>query len=605
MTQPGITIQGKELIVVPPKYPSQEIKEVLGGKYDKARKHWRLPITAWNVQTLVDWYGKGMVSGRGQLVEDLAFDDWGYAGWDTSDATAILAERAEGHSRWNDLYGFQQEAVEYVTSNPHLGCLLALDPGLGKGPVSIVGMDVLQVSKVLIVAPLTLARNWMAEIDKWSDLYRSWSRATRADKDPLTECVITNHEVIFEPHFYDEDGYDVLVGGGPKRQKEWITKGPKIPDSRTGAMVPARKRVVEVRESYDVDWDLIIVDESVLLKNRKAIKVDMIFQLAKYAKFIWLLSGSPTTRFNNDLFSQMKIIMPRGFKSYWRFTEYFCVVDKGEWGWKVTGDQPDKPPSKYLKDFMFIRSQKDVLPELPDYIYDPIEIDLTAKQLRAFDEMMEDWMTLLDNGKVVSADIALAQMVRAAQITSNLVNIGGERSSAKENLLMDMLYNEEIQFPLLIWTWWVPTAESVFQSLTKEWMYTAGKIVDYVIGAMDAEEKDRVLTDYKTGEVDVLVLQMGVGKFGHTLTDTRTVFYHDRYFDADAYFQSLRRVRRIGLEHKPRLIVPRALHSFDPVVELNLSGKLQSIAKLGNKDLREMLQSLGSSMLPWSMEFEQ
>jgi SNF2 family DNA or RNA helicase len=368
-------------------------------------------------------------------------------------------------------------------------------------------------------------------------------------------------------------------------------------------MVPARKRIVEVRESYDVDWDLIIVDESVLLKNRRAIKVDLIYQLAKYTDFVWLLSGSPTTRYNNDLFPQMKIIMPRGFKSYWRFAEYFCVVDKGQWGWKITGDQPDKPPAKYLKDFMFIRSQKDVLPELPDYIYDPIEIDLTAKQLRAFDEMMEDWVTILDNGKEVSASIALAQQVRAAQITSNLVNIGGERSSAKEDLLVDMIDNDEIRFPLLIWTWWVPTAESVHKRLTD--LYSKDLEIDFVIGDMDAAIKDLVLTDYKRGEIDVLVLQMGVGKFGHTLTDTRTVYYHDRYFDADAYFQSLRRVRRIGLDHRPRLVVPRSLHSFDPVVELNLSGKLQSIAKLGNKDLREMLQSLGSSMLPWSMEYEQ
>ena len=128
--------------------------------------------------------------------------------------------------------------------------------------------------------------------------------------------------------------------------------------------------------------------------------------------------------------------------------------------------------------------------------------------------------------------------------------------------------------------------------------------VDMVIGDMDAAVKDLILDDYKAGGTDILVLQMGVGKFGHTLTDTRTVYYHDRHFDSDAYFQSLRRVRRIGLGHRPRLIVPRSLRSFDPIVELNLSGKLQSIAKLGNKDLKEMLQSLGSGNLPWVMTHE-
>ena len=360
------------------------------------------------------------------------------------------------------------------------------------------------------------------------------------------------------------------------------------------------------RETYDIDWDLIIVDESVLLKNRRAVKLDMVLSLAKYAKWIWLLSGSPTTKFNNDLYPQIKVIQPRIFKSYWRFAEFFSVVNKdGAWGWKITGDRPEHPPSKYLKDFMFIRSQKEVLPELPDYIYDPIEIDLTAAQQKAFDEMIRDWITVIesDDGwvKTVEASITLAQQTRAAQITSNLINVGGKSSSAKEDLLVDLIDEGDIQFPLLIWTWWVPTAQSLLARLIKETKLE----VDMVIGDMDSAIKDLALDNYKAGETDVLILQMGVGKFGHTLTDTKTVFYHDRHFDSDAYFQSLLRVRRIGLGHRPSLIVPSSLRSFDPVVELNLAGKLQSIAKLGNKDLNEMLQSLGSGMLPWTMTHEQ
>ena len=595
---PALTIKGKEIIVRPPKYPANEIRTVLGGKFDKHNRVWKVTPTSMNVLKLVDWYGKGILEGAPWEVKHLAMADWGFTGWGVD--SRELRHRAETHPWWDELYDFQQEAVEYLTTNPHNGSLLMLEPGLGKAPTSIVAMDVLQLSKVLIVAPLTLARNWQRELDKWSQLYRSWSRATRSQKDPLTECVITNHEVLFEPHFIDEFGDDVIVPGGPAKQKQWILAGPMEIDKRTGKDVPKRKRKVQVRDTYDRDWELIIVDESVLLKNRRAVKVDVLMSLAKYAGQVWLLSGSPTTKFRNDLYPQLKMIMPRGFTSYWRFTEFFCTIERNEWGWKVTGDNPQHDPKSYLRDFLFMKSQQDVLPELPDYIYDPIEIDLNPDQAKAFDTMVEEWYAELDSGKRIDATIILAQMTRMAQITSNLINLeeGGKYSSAKEDLLLSLIEEEDIQYPMLVWCWWVPTAHSLYDRLSTQTKLKVG----IVVGDMKSQTKDATLDAYKAGELDVLILQMGVGKFGHTLTDTKTVFYHDRFFDSDAVLQSLRRVRRIGLTHRPRLIVPRASRSADPLIEMNLSGKFQSIAKLGNRDLKELLMLVNKGEMEWAIE---
>lgn len=606
----AIKVDGKEILVQPPRSPSNEVKEVLGGRWDKARNCWRLPPTALNVQQLVEWYGSDILEGAPAPVVDLYFEEWGFQ------PNEELCARAEEHDAWEDLYPFQQEAVRYMVSNPHRGTILALEPGLGKTPVAAVAADVLGATKILIVAPLTLAKNWIREFDSWSTMYRSWSRATRGEKDPKTECVVCNHEVLFEPHFYDEtrtkkyprgkrvewgknkDDEEVYQLSNPRHAKQWILEGPKEHDKKKDKEVPARKRKIELRPSYDQDWDIIIVDESVLLKNRKAVKVDLLEDLIPYAGQVWLLSGSPTAKFRNDLWPQVKLIMPRGFRSYWRFTEFFCVVDKNQWGWKVTGDRPDHDPREYLRDFMFLRSQKEVLPDLPDYIYDPIELDLNPDQQRAFREMFEEWRTDLGSERI-EAPNAVAQLTRLAQITSNLINISKKRSSAKEDLLMTLIAEDDIRFPLLIWTWWVPTAWSIYERLYDK----TDLAVDVIVGDMDAEIKDGNLSAFQDGKLDVLVLQMGVGKFGHTLTNSRTVFYHDRHFDSDAYFQSLRRVRRIGLYHKPRLIVPRAPFGSDPIVELNLSGKLQSIARLGNRDLKELLDSLGAGTIPWSMDW--
>lgn len=609
----AIEIDGKEILVRPPKMPSNEVKEVLGGRWDKSKSAWRLPPTALNVMTLEDWYGREFFDGAPWVIKHLVFSDWGFTGWGVggTDNHSAMRKRALMHPHWEELYDFQKEAVEYMVCNPHRGTILALSPGLGKSPTSIVAADVLQAAKILVVAPLTLARNWMKEWDKWSQLYRSWSRATAGEKDPKTECVITNFETLFEPVFIDENGeeftYPLDKKGqeirGAKAQKEWVQKGPKKRNPKTGKMVPVRQRKVEPRWSYFKEtWDVIIIDESVLLKNRKAVKVDVLQKMAQYAHQVWLLSGSPTSKFRSDLFPQVKTIMPRGFSSYWRFADFFCTVDRNQWGWSVVGDRPDHDPQEYLKDFMFVRNQKDVLDELPDYIYDPIEIDLLPQQSKAFREMIDDWQTELEeSGTVISADNRLAQTTRVQQITSNMVNLpNGTRVSAKEELLVTLLDQDDIEFPMIVWCWWVPTAQSVYDRIYSDFRDIE---VDMVIGEMKRQEKDEAIDAYRNGDLDILVLQMGVGKFGHNLQHTRTVYYHDRSFDTDAYIQSLRRVRRIGLHHRPRLIVPRSKYSSDPLVELNLAGKMQSIAKVANHDLRELLQSLGAGMVPWEMEY--
>lgn len=601
----SVTVEGRDLIVRPLNIRSEEIKRVLGGRWDKSRGVWKLPATALNALTLEDWYGEDFFTSAPQPIQDLLYEDWGFKGFSASKELRKLAIK---HPRWKDLYPFQKDAVEYLTCNTHRGALLGLSPGLGKTPVTIVAADVLQCEKILIVAPLTLAKNWGKELDNWSQYDRQWHRATAQDKDPISDVTITNFETLYEVVFRDEEGNVLHIPGGPKAQKEWILEGPhEIGPS--GKTEPVRQRIVQARQSYfEVDWDLIVIDESILLKNRKAVKAKVLQQLAKYSKEVWLLSGSPTAKYRDDLFKQLSIIQPKVFSSYWRFTEFFCIVERGQWGWSVQGDRPDHDPQEYLKDFMFIRNQKDVLPDLPDYIYDPIDIELNKDQAKAFKEMVDEWVVYLEleseleeDPDIVAAN-RLAQIVRMQQITSNMCNLEKaagkpmKSSSAKEDLLVDLIKNSEIELPLLVWAWWVPTAKSIANRLEQTFK---GLRVGLVVGEMKSEDKDATLEGYKSGSLDVLVLQMGVGKFGHTLTNTKTVFYHDRSFDSDAYVQSLKRVKRIGLEHKPRLITPRAPLSADPIIELNLAGKMQSISKVASHNLLELLSSLGS--IEWSL----
>lgn len=599
-----ITFNGTDMLLKPPRYPSEEVKLELGGRWDKATESWKLAPTSLNVLKLIEWYGEEVLEGVPSEIADLAKEPWGFRGFFTDE----LAE-AQAHPSWSKLYPFQREGVEYMVCNPHGAALCALSWGMGKSAVTSVAADLIEAKRILILAPLTLAPAWKGELERWCSEPRDIKRAQAGDREPGPEVTIANHEVIQETVVRDENGVvhseyfeDEIKGGiylsNAKAVKQWIEIGP-TKENEKGKVVPVRERIVRVRRDYlEMEWDLIVVDESVLLKNRKAVKGDVLGQLRKkHNPMMFLLSGSPTTKFRNDLYPQMKVLYPKAFGAYWRFTEFFCVVDKGGWGWTIEGDRPDHDPHHYLRDLMWVKSQDEALPELPEYIEQHIELEPTATQEKALDQMLNDWIVELDEvpGEKVTAENWLARNTRLQQITSNMGSLpkpSGKgfypHSSAKEDLLYDLVSGGDIELPLLVWTWYVETTDSITKRLGK----IPGLRVTSVTGRDSSDEKDARIQAYKDGEIDVLVMQTATGKFGHTFTDTRTVFYHDRSFDSDAYVQSLARVRRIGLKHEPALIVPKIKGSADELVQLNLEGKLGAIARMTNADLARLLRSL-------------
>ena len=71
-------------------------------------------------------------------------------------------------------HAYQQYAIQHIET--HKEAALFLDMGLGKTVIALsaiwdLAFDFFEVSKVLVVAPLRVARDtWPAEIEKWEHL---------------------------------------------------------------------------------------------------------------------------------------------------------------------------------------------------------------------------------------------------------------------------------------------------------------------------------------------------------------------------------------------------------------------------------------------------
>lgn len=530
----------------------REIREDIGASWDDDTEAWRFPALRTNVLQVIEALGRGEVDLSEQVLA-------------IGDGHGFPLQEVDTPE---EFYPFQREAVAYLVSNPH-GSLLNVSPGLGKTAIAVVASQACSVSTgVLIVAPASLLATWWRQIEKW------W----QADEDePGPEIEISHGNEPLFGAYYTITSYDTLA-----QHQDWFTGHA---------------------------WDLVILDESVLIKTRDTQRylgikggtkkvtrqkqeVVLRFPGLKKAGKFWLLSGNPTTRYADDLWTQLHLTYPKGLPSYWRFARRVCVFEDNIWaktGESIVGTRESRDITWEYGDLMLTINQEDVLPDLPEYLYDPIEVDLTPKQLKHYQTMLRDFLIELDTGDEMAADNKLAQLVRLQQITSGLANIEGlGTDSAKADVLLELIEAQRWEFPMIVWSHWRGGARDLLGRLSAQRLNA-----EWVSGEDTPRVRDRKLEAYKAGDTDVLVLSLGVGKFGHTLTNTRTVVYLDKTWAADDYIQSLRRVRRIGLTWRPVLATLHVPRSVEELVEANLAGKMPSLAKVTNSQLKELLKGLG------------
>jgi SNF2-related domain/Helicase conserved C-terminal domain len=566
----ALDFDGAHFILHAPFTKDSWINELAAGSWDKKQNFWKLPPYVVYARTVLE------------QMPDVSVSPDAVA-WLAADLKVNLVEMLTALSArglldstamqvYDDvLFPYQRGAVDRLVVGLKDTNLGAIFPGGGKTVVTLVAARLLVLRRVLIIAPKPLLRSW--ENEAWKFFGENWMTRCAGEPPAADGWVLTNYETVVGSTLHGKNGQ---------------------PDQARGHAAAYRA----------VDWDLVVLDESVLVKNRNTKRFKEMLKLRKSFprhadKRWWELSGSPTTRYADDLWAQLHLQDPKGFSSYWRFANRFCYVTQDVWGTEITGTRGNADIAGDLKDVMFVVSQKDVLPDLPEEIPQLVEVTLTPKQLKAYREMNDDFVTTLESGEQVWAarkgreQIILSKLIRLQQITSNLLNIGGTDESAKADAIVDMLQARSFAMPALIWTNWKQGAHALWKRLSAVSNRVDGQItVEYVSGDFKDSDNEEKFEAYKAGNIDILIVSLPVGKFGHNLQMTRTSIYHDKTWFADDYVQSMKRVKRLGLEHRPVVITLKAQSTVDQLIEDNLSGKFPGIAKVSNEDLAAMLRHL-------------
>ena len=225
------------------------------------------------------------------------------------------------------LLPYQEAGVRFLSARYH--ALIADEPGLGKTLQAIGAVEVLGLKNVLVVAPASVRLNWTAEIEA---------------------CLGSSY------------GWQVI--------------------SYQGASSPAILRHVLPQ------YDAIILDEVHFVKTPSSQRCQAIFGnekgLARRARYIWGLSGTPILNRPVELWPMLKSLHPAfASMSYTAYTQKYCAAFFDGRGVNVKGASRLDELSSLLQGFMLRRTKAEVLPELPPKRISRVPLEITPQEFKA------------------------------------------------------------------------------------------------------------------------------------------------------------------------------------------------------------------------------
>lgn len=275
--------------------------------------------------------------------------------------------------------------------NAAKGAYFGWEMGLGKTLGALMVVDGWDANFVFIACPNS------AKVDPWVEslkLYTPWleivvmgnSKKTRdAAMARAKELMDAGKPTVMVCHFEA-----VSLIEGPKK-RGWLPLG---------------------------QWDLVIIDEAHLLKNRTAKFVASLRRLKKAGMLA--LSGSIMSGAAEDLFVPWQMFQPKRYRSQWRdWNDPFMEVIDGDYGKIVLGPDMNQLPKfrAELGEVLTVRLAKDYL-DVPEPVIVHHSVPLSPEQKRIYHEVADDLIAELPDGTVIAT-------VDGAPLRSSLRRVTG------------------------------------------------------------------------------------------------------------------------------------------------------------------------------------
>lgn len=328
---------------------------------------------------------------------------------------------------------------------------------------------------------------------------------------------------------------------------------------------------------------VLIIDESSAIKNFQSQTAKSVLDLAKRAKVVRLLNGTPMVQNVLDLFAQLKCVGELEGMNPYVFKYKFAILG-GYMGKQVIGVKNEDELHAIQEKCSFRALKKD-WSDLPEKMYVPLNLEMSKKQRVHYKEMLQEFLTLV-NDHEFDAPMVLNQMDKLRQIASGILLDGDKHEildpvdkNPKVQAVLDLLNNGPGK--MIVVHFYKVTGKFLYESLSDK-----GLNPSFIAGQMKPEdvirEKDKFNNDPSSR---VMVAQISAASKGHTLLGgegdnrcNRMVFF-DQTFSLLDRAQMEDRIHR-GAQDKTCLY-------YDPILSPIDQAQLTAITK--KKDLAALI----------------
>ena len=454
---------------------------------------------------------------------------------------------------------------------------LFMEMGTGKSKVAIDNIGMLYergfVNAALIIAPKGVYDNWVkGEIPT--------HLPDRIQRDVLR----------WEPK---------RTKGFAKRLEDFVMEdfiGVKVFVMNIEALSTARGANTAGRFLVQNPENIVIVDESTTIKNRKAARTKNLQVLHKYAKYRRILTGSPITKSPMDLFSQCSFLEEKalGYNSYFAFQNRYAIVRQQKMGQRsfseIVGyrrlDELNEKLTQFSK-----RVLKSECLDLPDKLYTKRYVALTDEQKRLYDQMKDMALAMLENGELATTTSVLTQIMRLQQIScGHFTPDVGETRSLDSNRLDELLnITEELQGKCIIWASYTHDIQRIYSAL-RDCFGPEAVALYYGDTAQDMRQDTVERFQDPNNPLRFFVGQPRTGGYGITLTAATTVIYFSNSYDLEIRLQSEDRAHRIGQSNPVTYIDLVSPDTLDEKILTALKNKVNLAETVLGEETRQWFQ---------------
>lgn len=132
----------------------------------------------------------------------------------------------------------------------------------------------------------------------------------------------------------------------------------------------------------DRNFGVIIIDESHILKSYKSKCYHSASKLAKKARRVILLSGTPALSRPSELYTQLSLLDSTFFGNFYKYSERYCDAKTTKFGWDHSGHSNLQELELILaKKFMIRRTKDQVLKSVPNKKQEVVTLNTKLNEL--------------------------------------------------------------------------------------------------------------------------------------------------------------------------------------------------------------------------------